>query len=510
MSWSVQANPITAPISLSGVVDRGAPLAENLGDSLIAYGAARRNRELLLSGEAVCVTTGQQPGLLTGPVMTIYKALSAAALADRLTESMGRPVVPVFWVAGDDHDFEEANHLHLISAANEVSVVTLRDREATGPALPIHQEVLGQDIGPVFELIREITPDTEFRESVLDRCARHYTPDNTMASAFAHFVADVLSEMGIVVFEPYTNAAKRAVVPLMKSAITDAARITRGVMERNDQLLANERQVPVAVHEDHTMVMMLGAEGRDRIIMDGDQFLLRRSGERFTGDDLLGLLESEPARFSPNVLLRPVVEAQLLPTVVYVAGPTERAYWEQTGPIFDTLGVTQQVALPRWSGHVVEPRVIKVLEKYELSMEDLSLPDGQLESRLARDELPDELRNAIAQVREVVTSGLADIARMAIDIESTLEKPVLGAQRQMLSQVDHVEGKIVTQLKRRNDVLMRQIATARTAMFPLQKPQERVINVLQYLIRHGPEYFSVVMSACRTWAADLESATPVA
>jgi bacillithiol biosynthesis cysteine-adding enzyme BshC len=510
MSWSIETTPGEHQRgSLSGIEDRGVSIRSDLAGSLIASGAARSNRDRLLAGEALCVTTGQQPGLLTGPVMTIHKAVSAVSVAERLTESMRRPVVPVFWVAGDDHDFDEVNHLHLISPANEVETVRLRARDSGAPAVPMNAEAVGDEIRAVFDRVSGVTPPTEFRDAMLDLFRQHYAPERSMATSFAHLMADLLGDLGVVVFEPYSHEAKRASVAVMRSAIERDAEIRSVLLERNERLQSAGKPVPVPVLEDHTMLMMIGAQGRDRILADGRQLHLRRSGERFERDELLEFIEDEPWQFSPNVLLRPIAEAQLLPTVAYIAGPTEAAYWAQVHPVFELLGTTAPRVLLRWSGRVVEQRVLKVLAKYDLSMDDLALAEGQLESRLVRDQLPDDVNDTLRDLRSAIDKGFRDLVTAATRIEPTLEKPVLGAQNHLYGQLDHIERKIVTQLKGRNEVLMRQVSAARTSLFPLQKPQERVVNVLQYLIRYGPEYLDGVTQACRAWAADLESPATV-
>ena len=299
--------------------------------------------------------------------------------------------------------------------------------------------------------------------------------------------------------------AKTAFIPTVESALTKATVINEALIRRSHELQQAGHAVPVSVKEEHTLVMYEGSLGRDRVLLNGHGFNLRRSGETFSADDLLKAANTDHEKFSANVLLRPVTEAAVLPTVAYVAGPTEALYWEQADVVFDAMGIERHPVLTRWSGHIVENRVEKTLEKYGLVLDDLSLPEGQLESRLVRENIPEELERALKVIRHTIDEQAPHVIEAAVAIDPTLRKPTEHAQHNMLSQLEHIERKVVSQLKRRNEVLMRQVAAARAAIYPLQKPQERVINVLHYLIRHGPDYLNGVMRACQHWAAHLES-----
>jgi len=304
-------------------------------------------RDRLGAGEVLCVTTGQQPGLFTGPLYTIYKALSVIALARRLERERGVPVVPVFWVAGDDHDFAEANHAWFLNGGGD----------------PAWRELCGDGVRASLEQLQSGTPESEFKNAVLDWLSSAYRPDASLSDAFASALHALLADRGLVVFRSHDPAAKRVAVPHLLKALG------------------------VTLADGLSPVLVEGAAGRDRLRADGDGFVTRRSGERFTRRDLERLAAAEPERLSPNVLLRPVVEAALWPTVAYAAGPGELEYLAEAEPLYAVVGVARQTPVPRWSGVLIESRVEKVLSKHGLTLEDLATPAGALEARLVRDAL---------------------------------------------------------------------------------------------------------------------------
>jgi uncharacterized protein YllA (UPF0747 family) len=251
--------------------------------------------------------------------------------------------------------------------------------------------------------------------------------------------------------------------------------------------------------------MVEGAAGRDRLLLDGSGFHSRRAGERYTLHDLRDLAERSPERFSPNVLLRPAVEAALLPTVAYVAGPGELAYLPQCLPVYAALDVEPQLPVPRWSGVVVEARIRKVLDRYAIGLDDLKLGEGQLEQRLVRADLPPSAEAAAADLRTALETQYARLREAAVAIDPTLKKPVDATRNAALTGLRELEKRLLAHLKQRNETLVQQVARARAALFPLGRPQERVYGPAGYLVRYGRAFLTAVLEQADSWAATLEA-----
>jgi uncharacterized protein YllA (UPF0747 family) len=430
---------------------------------VVAAAVPGPGRDKLAAGGVLAVTTGQQPGLFTGPLYTVYKALSAVALARRLEAAWGTPVVPVFWVAGDDHDFAEANHSWILDAQGDLAEIRLRERPADAPQLSLAREPCGEEIRAALDRLRAGTPETEFKGAVLEWLEAAYQPDATLADAFANALHALLGNRGLVVLRAHDRSAKRAAVPyVLKGLATTLA-------------------------DGHTPVMIEAAMGRDRLRADGDGFVTRRSEERFSRDSS-SRLGATSGRLSPTCLLRPVVEAALLPTVAYVGGPAELEYLPSAAPLYPVVGggVERQVPVPRWSGILVEGRVDKLLTRYGLRIEDLQTQPGALEGRVVRESLPPEIMERFAALRGALEQGYAGLAEAVEQVDPTLARTVQSARNSALSGTQEIEKKLLASVKRESEGLVRQITRARAAVHPRGEPQERVLTLASFLIRYGP------------------------
>lgn len=498
--------PLDARISLPE--PRPGGIAPALGEAFIPSAARDAAIARLRHPDALVVTTGQQPGLFTGPLYTVYKALSTAALARVLERRWGRPVVPVFWAAGDDHDFAEASQAAWIDGNGAVATASLASRPPDAPLTPMYREPLGPAIEPVVERLAADLPPSEYREQTLAWLRRHYYPSATVGAAFAEAMAELVAPAGVVCFDSTHPAAKRAAGPYLERALERAAEIDRELDKWAEQLGATARTSGVSVGDGAALVMLESRLGRDRLVSDGESFVTRRSRERFDLQTLKAIAREEPTRLSPNVLLRPVVESALLPTVAYLGGPGELSYLVLTPPVYRAMEIRQQLPLPRWSGVMLEPRVERVLQKFQITLEDLLAPAGALEARLVRSQLPPEALEALASVRHAVEQGYDTIARSATEIDPTLARSIQGIQQQALAGTQEAEKKLVQHLKRRQETELGQIGRARNAVLPLNKPQERVLTVAPFLARYGPDLIVNLTDEIERWyAATLEGAS---
>lgn len=490
-----------APAAVQPAIDaaRGRPpLVPATGtlEATVARGAAQARCDVLARGSLV-VTTGQQPGLLGGPLYGLYKGLAAAAFAARLERELGEPVVPVFWVAGDDHDFQEANQATILSTENELLALALRERPHDAAQLPLASEPVGPEITAVLTALSGATPETEFKAQVLAALARCYQPEASLADAYAAWMAELLAGAGVVVYRAHAASAKAVVGPLLVRALE------LGVHRLPDP-------GPVPTPPDATFVMVDAELGRDRLVEDDGAFHARRSGERWTLEEIEALSHEAPERLSPNVLLRPVAESYVWRSVAYLAGPGELAYLPQARPVYDALGVSWQPPVPRFGARLVEGRVQRVLAKLGIDPDALGGPPGSLENDLAREELPSETSQALARLRSAVETGYPDLATAVEAVDPTMRRPVESAMGSALSGLSDLEKRIIGHLKRRNETLVRQIEKARLSLFPSGRPQERVFGWPMFGIRYGQALLDDLARAAGEWANSLPLDPPAA
>jgi bacillithiol biosynthesis cysteine-adding enzyme BshC len=506
MSFRFASTPLDAPLALPA--PRNGGLSPALRDAFVPSAARDAALARLAEPGAVAVTSGQQPGLFTGPLYTVHKALSTAALARVLERHWSRPVVPVFWIAGDDHDFTEASHTAWLGADGSLVTASLPPRPPDAPLTPMYRQPLGDGVVAALESLGATLPSSEFRDETLAWLARHYRPEATVAAAFAGAMAELLAPTGIVCFDSSHPAAKAAAAPLILRALERAAEIDEDLERLSAALGEAARTSGVMVGDGAALVMLEGRQGRDRLVASDGAFATRRGRERFDLGALAAIAEREPTRLSPNVLLRPVIESAILPTVAYLGGPAELRYLALTPPVYRRLEVPAQRPLPRWSGVLVEPRVDRVLEKFGIGLDDLLEPSGSLEARLVRSQLPGEAVAALEAVRTALEEGYGALERSAAEIDPTLVRPVQGVRHQALSGTQEIEKKLIQHLKRRQETEFGQIARARTAVLPGGKPQERVLTVAPFLARYGPALIGDLLDAIEAWyAGALEGAS---
>ena len=497
LNGSIEWPPARAPHSLAGL--RDAFLTAPGTEGLLAKA---------LGPEALLVTTGQQPGLFTGPLYTIYKALSAAALARRLEERWQRPVQAVFWVAGDDHDFAEANHATWPAQDGSITRYTLRERAPEAPLTPMYREFLGPEVDPGLQRLERELPGSDFKAETLAWIRRYYRPQLSVAASFGGALAELLAPHGVLCFDSTHRSAKREAARHIMKALGLALDLDRDLARRSQELIEAGHDPGVAVGDGATLVMLESRLGRDRLVAHGDGFVTRRSNERFSLSDLQSIAAAEPERLSGNVLLRPVLESALLSTVAYLGGPSEIRYLALTTPIYDRMRVHRQLPVPRWSGILVEPRVDRTLDKYGADLEDLLAPGQALEQRVIRSQLPPELGSTFEELRGLIESHYGRIEPAALSIDPTLKRPVEAARQHALTESLDLEKRIVAHLKRRQETEVTQIERARAAVWPEGQPQERVFGVVPFLARYGPGILDQLSESVGAWYGAALEAEP--
>lgn len=456
--------------------------------------AARARLARFVEEGGAMVTTGQQAGFLTGPLYTLYKALSAVALARHLETSLGTLVLPVFWVAGEDHDWAEVNHAFILDPQGrryrmELSSADLRP-------LPMSERKLEGELETTCDLIAQIVGGDEVNALLVRKILDPYRQAGaTVAGAFREAMTALLSEFDALVADAADPALKAASAVVLERALTEAGAHERVVAERTQRIEAAGYRGQVSVVEGATNVFLHAETGRHRLYTRGDDFVARDTRLRMERGALLTQLAADPGRFSPNVLLRPVAESAVFPTLAYVGGPGELAYLAQSGALFEAYGIRPPLAVPRFSGTVVEPGVERTMEKLGLLPEDVAEPPESLRDRLVRSELPEGVRASLAAVREAVTAGYARLLEEAEAVDPTLRGPLGSIRNRGLWEAARAEHKVVRAVKRRNGGSLRQLDRVLESLRPDRLPQDRVLSPVSFLARYGRHFLAETMRA---------------
>ena len=309
----------------------------------------RRSLTRVVEEGGFLITTGQQPGLFTGPLYAIHKALSAVALARWLEGVLEAPVVPVFWIASEDHDWAEVDHADLIGVDNELHRMRLTAPPRAGE-LPLSRLPLGPDIEAAVDSMGELLPQTEFSPHYLNLLRRCWRPGVTLPEGVRETLEGLLGPFGMAFVDAADPALKAASRGVLETEVRSAEVHERGLAARAADLQAAGWSVQVPVLERGVNLFVEVPAGRERLYREGDEFHVK-AGARLSLDELMGRLREDPATVSPNVLLRPVVEAATLPTIGYVSGPSENRLPGPAGPALRQPRCSPTDRVPTLLGH---------------------------------------------------------------------------------------------------------------------------------------------------------------
>jgi bacillithiol biosynthesis cysteine-adding enzyme BshC len=417
----------------------------------------------------VAVLTGQQVGLFSGPAYTIYKALTAARLAEDLNTG-GIPAVPIFWLATEDHDFPEVDHVWAFDKARHPMM--LRTEAPAGwqgkqrPAgnVPVEHP-------PIAEL-RSALVGFEHGEEIAAAVADAYKPGVTMGAGFRALLVKLLGGIGMLVLDPLDPQLRTVGAPFMAKALAAAPDLKSGLLSRNKELAAAGYHAQVNIEENSSLFFLLE---------NGERVTLRRKDAEFAA------LQDRAADISPNALLRPVWQDYLFPTVAYVGGPAELAYLAQSQVIYDRLLGRMPVAVSRASFTLLDARAAKLLERYGLALTDTLAPEESLKERIAHALIPGTLAHAFEETTAEVTRRLDRLGAGIAALDPTLAASLTKSRAKILYQIEKMRKKTERETLRRDIRASEDSRYLSSLMYPHRHPQERFYSMLPFLAQHGLE-----------------------
>ncbi len=441
---------------------------------------AFKNLDRLANG-AVAVVTGQQVGLFGGPAYSIYKAITAARYAAELTK-LGADAVPVFWLATEDHDLEEIDHASWVTSKglHEYKL----EPERAGEARRVGEIILGPKIQA---LVSEAayTLEGPNSDAVAQALRESYTAQDTFGSAFGKLMARLLGDLGIILLDPLESRLHRVAAKIYRRALDESAPLRDALIERSKELERGGFHAQVKVARESTL-LFFNVDGRREPLRErnGKYFAGKSS---FTLEELHAAIDRDPEAFTPNVLLRPVVQDVLLPTAAYVGGPAEVAYMAQTEVVYKKLLGRMPAILPRDSFTLVEPAVARLLKRYSLSFEHLFAGRQKLRGKMEQSSLP----RALAAKFDANEKSLHKLFATYRDPLQKLDRTLLGAlesaEKKMLHQFARLKGKAGRAENFRTGVLDRHERIIIDALYPHKGLQERTLSALPWLSLYGGE-----------------------
>jgi len=471
------------------VADRSI-LIEVLREQNTAFNSGPRAMEniaLLESPTTHAVVTGQQVGLFGGPLYTVFKTLTAIALAAHLKEKYPtHDFVPVFWIEGEDHDFPEMNHCAVLDAEARHTRVeympggVMPDRNPG----PVGEMVFDASLEQTFAALTGALPKTEFTEQLLARLRETYAPGRTFNQAFASWLNVLFDGEGLVFLSPNDRRLKRMLAPLFEREIREFPRTSQMVIAQSAEL---EQRYHAQIKTRPVNLFLFHKGGRYPIEPREHDFSLRGTRHFITPAELQEIARATPELLSPNVVLRPIAQDILLPTAVYVAGPSEIAYHAQLRPVYEHFGVRQPMLYPRASASFVEDRVQRVMERYQLDLPVFFEDPDQIKARVI--EQIDEVKvdRLFTEADRAVGDALNELRFGLKEIDPTLQGPLDGLRTKFDGNLRQLREKSMAAQQRRHESAMRQIERASGSLLPASLLQERTLSILYYMNKYGPE-----------------------
>lgn len=444
-----------------------------------------KNIELLKDPECVAVVSGQQAGLFTGPLYTIYKALSAVKLAGCLRQRNTK-AVPVFWIASEDHDFPEVAKAEFISrecrlAHVEVSTNLHREGE------PVGHVVLDESIEAVVDQLMESLPNSEFASDLKALLSDAWQPNRGLAHCFARMMTSLLGRYGLIFLDPLDPALKELAAPLYSAAALRASEIAAGIEKRSRELeaagyhaqvMATENSFPLFFHDDQGSRHAVARS-------ENGKYKVKVTDEEHTAEALAELALQSPERFSPNVTLRAVVQDYLLPTLAYYGGAAEIAYFAQTAEAYRVLERPATPILPRTSLTMIERHTGRTLERYGLTLADFFEGPEPVMKRVVEEHLGLNTARLFASAEANVNDELDRLRQELLTVDPTLASALDTGRKKINYQLEGLRTRFIRAQLSRDEAAERQLQRAFDQLYPTRDLQERHINITSLLARHG-------------------------
>ncbi len=447
-----------------------------------APAAARESAARLADPATRVIITGQQAGLFGGPLFTLLKAITTMKLAAQVAKDHRVPVVAVFWIDAEDHDWPEVSGCTVLDSEFEPTTVRLADLPGAG-SQPIARLELTDDIGSALDQLELALPDSEFRPDLMAALRAAYQPGRGMAMAFGAFLEQVLGPHGLVVYDSSDAATKPLARDVFVREVSEPGNTARIAGRAGEALVAKGYHAQATLADGTVSVFHLNAH-RAPIRVDGDQAYV---GE--TTMSLAQLVEeatTHPERFSPNVLLRPLVQDTVFPTICYVAGPNELAYLGQLKEVYGHFGIPMPMMYQRGTATLADSATIRFLTKYDLPLTALRAQDESALNQLLESQLPPTVEQALTAVSSLIDERMGAVATAVSQIDPTLEGAVNSTRGKLQHEVHALHSKVIQAAKRRDDTLRRQFQRAQALTFPQGHPQEREVGFVWFLNRYGP------------------------
>ncbi len=457
------------------------------------------NIKLLRDETSVAVVTGQQAGLFSGELYTISKALSAIRLAKDLRKQNIK-AVPIFWIAEEDHDFDEVKKTFVIDREGKLAKFE-NTPQNYAENLPVGSVKLDETINETIEDLFESLPQTEFSDEVKNSMLETYKSGEKYSTAFAKFLAKIFSAYGLIFISPLNDELKKLCAPIFAESVEKSDKIVSALLEKNEELKKENYQAQVLVAENSFPFFFHDESGKRRPLrrnLENSKFKIQNSKREFDKTELIEIARNTPRNLSPNALLRPVVQDYLLPTLAYFGGAAEIAYFAQNSAIYKILNRPATPIRHRASFTIVQRKHARTLEKYELKFAEMFNGKEKVSARIVEKFISNETAETFAEVEEIINAQLNRLDKSLSEIEPTLSANLANRRKKIIWHIGALRKKYHQAEIRKNEIISQRIENLFTALLPNNALQERALNIVTFLNLFGTNFIDWIYEATET------------
>lgn len=450
-----------------------------------------QNIDALLSENTFAIVTGQQLGILSGPLYTIYKIITAIKLSDLLSDKFPElKFIPVFWLEGDDHDFDEVNWIKILDNENSLTKIIYDDgldnETNRGPMGNYQFDLIIENF---IEKISSALRETEFKSDLISLIKKHFYAGATFRSAFVGIIKEFFDKRGLVIFDPQDIEVKDWLKNIFIKDVENYRFISEELILRSAKL---EEFYHAQVKIKPINLFYIEDGGRYLIEPSGKEFRLKGKRKKFTIEQLSAEIISNPEKFSPNVILRPICQDFIFPTTYFVAGPSEICYHTQIYPYYAIHNLTPPILYPRASATIIEAKVQNILNKYNLKLKDFFTDVEALATNITDRNSEIVVNELIENTIHELDNSLENLRNRLVKIESTLDDVVDNAKNKIHQSLEVVKEKALNAQKKKNEIVFRQIYKTSNILYPDENLQEREINFAYFANKYSLNFINYI------------------
>ena len=451
------------------------------------------NINKLIRNQTCGVVTGQQVGLFSGPLYTIYKALTVIRLTEYLNQNCNGEFVPFFWLASDDHDYAEINHIRLLNKNNHIENIEVPS-PSTDTKIPASKIFLSSEIENCIRQLQNATHHSEFKQEMISILYDIYRPGRSFPEAFAIWMTQLFKSYGLIFIDASHPDLKVLGKRVFYTEIAENSPSTNLALKTSKKLENDKYHSQIQLHKG-ILNLFVGENERQTIQFADDDFINKSTQQSYKKDELLALLEKKAELFSPNVMLRPIYQDALLPTVAYVGGPSEIAYFAQLKGVYESFGLSMPIIYPRKTVTIIEKKIERVLKNYHLKIQELWQNGDGLINEMTKKQIPSSIDKVMNLTKSHLDQDFQSIRQELIAFEPTLENSVNVTTGKITHQVKFLEKKILQASKKRNEIVIQQFHKMKNNLYPNNILQERVFNIVPFLIKYSFDLIDKLYSA---------------